>query len=41
MVTDYAKETSKLARIQISQQAATSFLAPANQHQKMVLSLIE
>ena len=39
--TDYAEETSKLARTQIIQQAATAVLAQANQHQKMVLSLLE
>ena len=41
MDTDYAEETSKLARTQIIQQAATAVLAQANQHQKMVLSLLE
>ena len=40
MDTDYAEETSKLARTQIIQQAATAVLAQANQHQKMVLSLL-
>ena len=39
--TDYAEETSKLARTQIIQQAATAVLAQANQHQKIVLSLLE
>ena len=38
MDTDYAEETSKLARTQIIQQAATAASAQANQHQKMVLS---
>ena len=41
MDTDYAKETSILARTQIIQQAATAVLAQANQHQKMVLSLLQ
>ena len=41
MDTDYAEETSKLARTQIIQQAATAVLAQANQHQNMVLSLLE
>ena len=39
--TDYAEETSKLARTQIIQQAATAVLAQANQHQKFVLNLLE
>ena len=39
--TDYAEETSTLARTQIIQQAATAVLAQANQHQKMVLSLLQ
>ena len=39
--TDYAEETSKLARAQIIQQAATAVLAQANQHQKFVLNLLE
>ena len=41
MDTNYAEETSKLARTQIIQQAAIAVLAQANQHQKMVLSLLE
>jgi flagellin len=41
MDTDYAEETSKLARTQIIQQVATAVLAQANQHQKMVLNLLE
>ena len=41
MDTDYAEETSKLARAQIIQQAATAVLAQANQHQKFVLNLLE
>tara|TARA_Y200000002_G_C22600923_1_gene629512 strand:- start:257 stop:1195 length:939 start_codon:yes stop_codon:yes gene_type:complete len=41
MDTDYAEETSTLARTQIIQQAATAVLAQANQHQKMVLSLLQ
>ena len=39
--TDYAEETSKLAKTQIIQQAAIAVLAQANQHQKMVISLLE
>ncbi len=38
--TNYAEETSKLAKTQIIQQAATAVLAQANQHQKMVLTLL-
>ena len=41
MDTDYAEETSKLARTQIIQQAAIAVLAQANQNQKMVLSLLD
>ena len=41
MDTNYAEETSKLARTQIIQQAAIAVLAQANQHKKMVLSLLE
>lgn len=41
MDTNYAEETSKLAKTQIIQQAATAVLAQANQHQKMVLSLLD
>ena len=41
MDTNYAEETSKLARTQIIQQAAIAVLAQANQHQKMILSLLE
>ena len=41
MDTDYAEETSKLARTQIIQQVATAVLAQANPHQKMVLNLLE
>ena len=41
MDTNYAEETSKLARTQIIQQVAIAVLAQANQHQKMVLSLLE
>ena len=39
--TDYAEETSKLAKTQIIQQAATAVLAQANQNQRIVLSLLE
>ena len=39
--TDYAEETSKLAKTQIIQQAATAVLAQANQNQRTVLSLLE
>lgn len=39
--TDYAEETTKLARTQIIQQAATAVLAQANQHAKSVLSLLQ
>ena len=39
--TNYAEETSKLAKTQIIQQAATAVLAQANQHQKMVLTLLD
>ncbi len=41
MDTDYAEETSNLARTQIIQQAAVAVLAQANQHQKMVLRLLQ
>ena len=41
MDTNYAEETSKLAKTQIIQQAATAVLAQANQHQKMVLTLLD
>lgn len=39
--TDYAKETSELARSQIIQQAATAMLAQANQSAQTVLSLLK
>ena len=39
--TDYAKETSELARTQIIQQAGTAMLAQANQLPQTVLSLIQ
>jgi flagellin len=39
--TDYAEETTKLARTQIIQQAATAVLAQANQQAKSVLSLLQ
>ena len=41
MDTNYAEETSKLARTQIIQQAAIAVLAQANQHQKMVSKLLQ
>jgi len=39
--TDYAKETTKLARSQIIQQAATAMLAQANQSAQSVLALLK
>jgi flagellin len=39
--TDYAAETSALARAQIIQQAATAMLAQANQQPQTVLSLLQ
>ena len=39
--TDYAAETTTLARAQIIQQAGTAVLAQANQHAKSVLSLLQ
>jgi flagellin len=39
--TDYAAETSELARSQIIQQAATAMLAQANQSSQAVLSLLQ
>ena len=39
--TDYAKETSELARAQIIQQAGTAMLAQANQLPQTVLSLLQ
>jgi len=39
--TDYAKETSELARTQIIQQAGTAMLAQANQLPQTVLSLLQ
>jgi flagellin len=41
MDTDYSKETTKLAKSQIIQQAATAMLAQANQAPQMVLSLLK
>ena len=41
MDTDYAAETTTLARAQIIQQAGTAVLAQANQHAKSVLSLLQ
>ena len=39
--TDYAKETTSLAKAQIIQQAATAMLAQANQSAQSVLSLLK
>jgi flagellin len=39
--TDYAKETTNLAKSQIIQQAATAMLAQANQSSQSVLSLLK
>jgi len=39
--TDYAKETTKLAKSQIIQQAATAMLAQANQSAQSVLALLK
>jgi len=39
--TDYASETTELARAQIIQQAATAMLAQANQQPQSVLSLLQ
>ena len=39
--TDYAKETTKLAKAQIIQQAATAMLAQANQSPQSVLALLK
>lgn len=39
--TDYAVETTKLAKAQIIQQAATAMLAQANQQPQVVLSLLK
>jgi flagellin len=39
--TDYAQETTKLAKAQIIQQAATAMLAQANQQPQSVLSLLQ
>ena len=41
MDTDYSKETTKLAKSQIIQQAATAMLAQANQAPQMVLALLK
>ena len=41
MDTDYAAETTELARTQIIQQAATAMLAQANQQSQSVLSLLQ
>ncbi len=39
--TDYATETTKLAKAQIIQQAATAMLAQANQQPQTVLALLQ
>ena len=39
--TDYATETTQLAKAQIIQQAATAMLAQANQQPQMVMSLLQ
>jgi flagellin len=39
--TDYAKETTNLAKSQIIQQAATAMLAQANQSAQSVLALLK
>jgi len=39
--TDYAQETTALAKAQIIQQAATAMLAQANQQQQSVLALLQ
>ena len=39
--TDYAVETTNLAKAQIIQQAATAMLAQANQSQQSVLALLK
>jgi flagellin len=41
MDTDYAAESTELARTQIIQQAATAMLAQANQSSQSVLSLLK
>jgi flagellin len=41
MDTDYSKETTRLAKSQIVQQAATAMLAQANQAPQMVLALLK
>ena len=41
MDTNYAEETSKLAKAQIIQQAAVAVLAQANQNHKLVMSLLQ
>jgi flagellin len=41
MDTDYATETTGLARSQIIQQAATAMLAQANQSSQSVLALLK
>jgi flagellin len=39
--TDYSKETTRMAKSQIMQQAATAMLAQANQAPQMVLALLK
>jgi flagellin len=39
--TDYAKETTNLAKSQIIQQAATAMLAQANQSSQSILALLK
>jgi flagellin len=39
--TDYASETTNLAKQQIIQQAATAMLAQANQSSQSILSLLK
>jgi flagellin len=41
MDTDYAKESTNLAKSQIIAQAATAMLAQANQSQQSVLALLK
>ena len=41
MATDYAKESTNLAKSQIIAQAATAMLAQANQSQQSVLALLK
>jgi flagellin len=41
MDTDYAQESTRLAKSQIISQAATAMLAQANQAQQSVLALLK